>query len=33
MAGALLRARGFRHVCCLRGHMAGWKGRGFRQER
>jgi rhodanese-related sulfurtransferase len=33
MAGALLRARGFRNVCCLRGHMAGWKGRGFRQER
>jgi rhodanese-related sulfurtransferase len=32
MAGALLRARGFRHVCCLRGHMAGWKGRGFREE-
>jgi rhodanese-related sulfurtransferase len=33
VAGAMLRARGFRNVHYLRGHMARWKGRGLRRER
>ena len=33
MAGAALRARGFRHVTFVAGHMAGWRRRGLPEER
>ncbi|MEO7274186.1 MAG: rhodanese-like domain-containing protein [Vicinamibacterales bacterium] len=33
LAGAALRWRGFARVTYLRGHMAGWRRAGLREER
>lgn len=32
-AGVTLRRLGFRHVTYLKGHMAGWRRAGLREER
>lgn len=32
MAGAVLRARGFRHIVYLTGHMSGWRRAGLRED-
>ena len=33
LAGRALRWRGYAHVIYLRGHMAGWRRAGLREER
>ena len=33
LAGAILRWHGFRHISYLKGHMAGWRRAGLREEK
>jgi rhodanese-related sulfurtransferase len=32
MAAAMMKLAGFRRISFLRGHMAGWRKAGFREE-